>query len=1018
MLSDALALPAAARSAFLDRACSGDAALRREIDSLLAGESTAGESAPGESTPGGAGPAGFLERPAAEALGIAPGPAAGGVPDDLAAALAGRYVLESEAGRGGMGVVYRARDVRLQRPVALKVLRPAFAAGLDAARFRREIKLGAALQHPHVVPVYDAGEANGTLWFAMPFVEGESLRQRLDREGRLPAADAVRMARDVASALDYAHRHGTLHRDVKPANILLTDGHAVVADFGIAKALVAAGETGGDSTAHTGLGAAIGTPAYMAPEQAAADPALDARTDVYALGLVLHEALGGAPAPAAGVPVSPLGDVSAALGEAIARALRPAPDDRYPTAAAFGAALAGALTDDAPARPASRGVAGLWARARRAARPRVAAAAAAVVVASAALAARRVAVAHAAVLDPNRVMVFPLAAAGGALPAGAGEDAATWIGYALEETAPLRWIEAADYGGAASNAKPDGARAAPAAERRLSADQGAGHYVDGTVLRRGDSVTVVLRLHSVRGDSLVAHRAASARVGEISVPDLALRAVGMLLAPLLAPGRRVDVSALENRAPAAIAEFLEAERAYRASHFAEALTHYRAALERDSLFALAALQGAQAASWIESDDDDQEGPLARLAVAHAGSLPPYRAAIARGFAASIAGDADAAVAEFRRAIAFDSTRSEPWMGLGEVYRHLLPNARNLDSLAEYAFVRARRADSAFTPPLYHLAELAIGRGALARADSMTAAFGRAGPDSTALRTLDLSIRCARGTSVPVWARAATENLDAVMRAGIRLSDRPAYAACARAALAATLGAPRGDAGRQWKAAVTLQSLLVALGRDSSIVPFVLSPAGRGVPTNGLLVLDAMAGADVEAGAADVVRSFGDDYSKFPPRRLWLVGVWESERGHGDRVRTIARVLATVADSTHGRLDALLARAIGARAVLIGGDTAEAIRRLRALTPSAPPDVLEKDPSECLGSERLLLARLLFERHQFREARAAAEMLNASHPMSLLLYRRAGLLLRARVARASGTEDPAARAELDALDHAA
>src|SRR5687767_13594565 len=190
----------------------------------------------------------------------------------LREALRDRYAIERELGRGGMATVYLARDLRHDRPVALKVLHPELAASLGPERFLREIKLAARLQHPHILSVYDSGEAGGRLWFTMPFVEGESLRDRLRRERQLPVADAVRLTREAALALDFAHRHGAIHRDIKLENILLVDGQALVADFGIARAL----GDGDERLTETGM--SIGTPAYMSPEQAAADKGVDSRT--------------------------------------------------------------------------------------------------------------------------------------------------------------------------------------------------------------------------------------------------------------------------------------------------------------------------------------------------------------------------------------------------------------------------------------------------------------------------------------------------------------------------------------------------------------------------------------------------------------------------------------------------------------------------------------------------------------------------------------------------------------------
>src|SRR6267378_1831711 len=258
----------------------------------------------------------------------------------LRAALANQYRLDKELGRGGMATVYLAHDLKHERPVALKLLHPEIAAALGPERFQREIMLAARLQHPHILSVYDSGEAAGELWFTMPFVEGESLRDRLQRERQLPVEDALRIARETLDALDYAHRHGVIHRDVKPENILLTETHALVADFGIARAI--------DSETHlTNTGLAVGTPEYMSPEQASGARDLDPRTYVYSLACVLYEMLTGEPPSSRITKPRPVaGGLDAVLG----RALAVTPDDRYPSAAAFARALEPAVNAPAPRR--------------------------------------------------------------------------------------------------------------------------------------------------------------------------------------------------------------------------------------------------------------------------------------------------------------------------------------------------------------------------------------------------------------------------------------------------------------------------------------------------------------------------------------------------------------------------------------------------------------------------------------------------------------------------------------------
>ena len=209
----------------------------------------------------------------------------------LAAALSDRYRIERELGQGGMATVFLAHDLRHERRVALKVLKPELAAVIGAERFLQEIKTTANLQHPHILGLIDSGEADGLLWYVMPYVEGESLRDRLNREKQLPVDEAVRLATEVANALDYAHRHGVIHRDIKPENILLHDRQALVADFGISLAVSSAG----GSSRMTETGMSLGTPQYMSPEQAMGDRALDARSDVYSLGAMLYEMLAGDP---------------------------------------------------------------------------------------------------------------------------------------------------------------------------------------------------------------------------------------------------------------------------------------------------------------------------------------------------------------------------------------------------------------------------------------------------------------------------------------------------------------------------------------------------------------------------------------------------------------------------------------------------------------------------------------------------------------------------------------------------
>jgi len=279
------------------------------------------------------------------------------IAERLTHGLEGRYTLDRELGQGGMAIVYLAQDLRHDRQVALKVLRPEVSAEIGAERFLREIKMAAGLNHPHILPVYDSGLTDGLLYYTMPRVEGSSLRERLDRERQLPVEEALSITREVASALDYAHRHNVVHRDVKPENILLHEGSALVADFGIGKAMSAEG-----SLTQTGM--TVGTPAYMSPEQASGETTIDGRSDLYSLGCVLYEMLAGEP-PFTGPNaqavltkrfVSPVPSVRAtrdvpdAVDTAVMRALARTPVDRYPSAAEFAEALRDIVLDGGAAR--------------------------------------------------------------------------------------------------------------------------------------------------------------------------------------------------------------------------------------------------------------------------------------------------------------------------------------------------------------------------------------------------------------------------------------------------------------------------------------------------------------------------------------------------------------------------------------------------------------------------------------------------------------------------------------------
>lgn len=429
----------------------------------------------------------------------------------LQASLIGAYTLERELGGGGMSRVFLAEETALGRKVVVKVLPPEMAESLSAERFKREILLAARLQHPHIVPLLSAGDASGLPWFSMPFVEGESLRARLLREGELPVAEAVRVLREIASALAYAHGRGIVHRDIKPENVLVSEGAVMVTDFGVAKALSAAAD--GHQGTLTSLGIALGTPAYMAPEQAAADPRTDYRADIYAWGILAYELLAGrtpfsgrtpqamlaahvtqAPEPLERLrPAAP-----PSLAQLVMRSLEKHAADRPQSAAEVVAALDAISTSPggtAPHSPAAVSAEGPVTVATSVARLRPApwtiASAVAVLLAVTLGGAWMWRLNAAPALSERRVAVLPFQnLTGSAEFDHVGTIAADWLTQSMAQVDSLDVVSSIGVRMALGDAKGSD----PELMRRLVAVTRAGLVVTGTVARQGDSLRVQAQL--------------------------------------------------------------------------------------------------------------------------------------------------------------------------------------------------------------------------------------------------------------------------------------------------------------------------------------------------------------------------------------------------------------------------------------------------------------------------------------------------------------------------------------------
>lgn len=629
------------------------------------------------------------------------------------AALADRYALVRELGRGGAATVYVAKDLKHNREVAVKVLRPELTAAVSAERFLREIEIAANLSHPHILPVYDSGTAGGVLYYVMPLVEGESLRARINRETQLPLEDALKITREVADALGHAHSYGVVHRDVKPENILLSGDHAIIADFGVARAVEMAGT---DRLTETGL--VVGTPAYMSPEQASGDSRVDGRADLYSLACVLYEMVGGEPPHSGPTPQAILArqltgevrslrplrsTVSPALDRAIRRALAPAAADRYPTASDFVRSLAAGEAE--PTTPPARPVG---------ARLALGVVGALVLGAVAYVGLGRDGAVSSVTDDRLAVAVFPFR------PTDA--DAAQWseqvpdlLATVLDGTPEVR---VADPWSLWRTLRPERtARAVspvdPLEASEIAGDAGADRFVLGTVTDDAGIIRLNVRVYRAGvgeplraflfdgpADSLggLVQRLAVAIIGEVfprrPATDL--------------PGS--SVAGYGTQSADALKSYLRARDAMRRGQVDEADAAIDQAVAADSTFALALVEATTIKSWVMFlSGEFFRGlmELAERAVRYSDSLSERNRLRARSALASIRTDGITAAEAATRIVQIDSSDVDGWRRLA-YYQSVYGWQFGAD---EYDAVRsAERAvqlDSTFIPSLLSRAWLSV-----------------------------------------------------------------------------------------------------------------------------------------------------------------------------------------------------------------------------------------------------------------------------------------------------------------------
>jgi serine/threonine-protein kinase len=942
----------------------------------------------------------------------------------LDAKLAERYTIEREIGRGGMATVYLAADTRHHRSVAIKVLSSQLAAAVGPERFLHEIRIAARLAHPHIVPLFDSGAVEAgletqdagheqlvshvsrpasILYYTMPYIAGDSLRDRLRRDGALPVADAVRIAHRMAEALAYAHARDVIHRDIKPENILLGDGEPMLADFGIAQA------TGFGDERLTGAGMVIGTPSYMSPEQVSGEP-IDGRSDVYALGCVLYEMLLGQPPfvggsaevllkrqrvekPPAIAPLRP--SVTARLQEALDRALAKLPGDRFQTAAEFAAELEAIASEPFVSGPRQAEPPRRWQRVAWLVVPL--AAIVAVVLLSAW---------PRTALDDNRVVVFPLTESGLGMTGSPGQSVALLLGHALQPTEPLRSIDGWTLMEPEQRASTLGVPAR--IERTLARRAGARYFLDGSIIAGPDSTTVILRLYDTAADSLVAQAGGSAPASRASFTVPALDVLSQLLPQLLTPSRKYDsqiLATLAGHDPAALANWLQGDRDYRDGRFEPALEHYQRAIERDSSLALAALSGAQAAGWLARQEDAVA--LARLALRNSESLPRRFGDLAAALAALGAGRTDTAVARIDRALVADSLWADAWAIRGEIYLHLLPTGEKLDSIAEASFARAVSLDPAFAPPLNHLAELMLRRGDVADASPMISRLRGGTADSSLFAPLLLMRDCVRdGPEAPDWKAAAAADPSIVLTAARQLAAGGARLSCAEHGFRAVLDSPSMDASYKWGALLGLNAVLIGTGRETTARRLIDSAAMDMPGAIALYLFNAVAGDDPAPWDTPEIRQLWSEPSAMPASRLWYFGEWAVANRDTARLSALSRVATRRRDSLGAPSDSLLAGVLDARDVLLRGDSAEAITRLQALASVTPLDSLVWDPWDALAAERVQLAALLLARGAPDRAVSVLSPMDGSQALAFIAFLPRVLELRAEAEERLGQRQQA------------
>lgn len=953
----------------------------------------------------------------------------------LREALKNSYLVERELGEGGAATVYLARDIKHERSVAIKVFKPELAETLGAERFSREIRTAANLHHPHILTVLDSGVADGLLYYVMPFAEGESLRARITREGGLPIGDVIRILREVADALGTAHAAGVVHRDIKPDNVLLSGRHALVADFGVAKAI--SDSTGRNSNITT-MGVALGTPAYMAPEQAAADPHVDHRADIYALGVLGYEMLTGEPpfvrrsphevlaahvtepAPAVSARRQSVPPVLEAL---IAKCLLKQPGDRYQSADDVVSELerigtpSGGMSPVAGMTPTGATPAAMIGRSSARAAKMVAVAAVMLVVGWFAIAKLRSGKAS----DSNVVLVLPFEFSGAPQFAYLREGIVNVLESNLtgevgpraisSQTAIAQWKR---KGGAERGLTDEEALG-------IARELSAGQLLRGSIVAAGTDLVVSATLTSARGGRAIQ---AQVKGPADSIATLAAQLAGQLLS--LRVGEAAErLHSLQSVPPAALRQYLVGREALRDSRFADAYTAFAAALGQDSTFALAGMGLSLAQGWSLVSLGAGNG----LATAfnHRDRLGPRDLVLLEMTTpARFAGHPMTLreISDLReRLVQQIPDRPEGWYLIGDSYIHTGP-AMGITHDEAYrraaaAFQRVLALDPNVTYVQAHMAHLQWGADGLVRANRVADSLHANTPEvSIAARVLSgdstdlahyrpelarlnrdqlmMTGFFANGTRIgdTLMAMAFDRSTDAAQRQNLVLYQRRAMAGQGRPAAARQVGE-------------RLRQLAGAAGAGTAPTEVVYDAIFAGG--------DSTAGVDAVALVTTGLRKPAESLSRPVHAErgpLWVEGLWASYRADTATLTSAIKrldAIASLKDSTYA--------AAGAR---LYADV------LRLVVPGATPDravlartdsVLRDGPSSAGGDTRgamnLIVAKSWERLGDAKRAAAAAERTVVWEPSGTLSWT-AGRREVGRLALSAGDSSGAVRVWRDYL----